>query len=34
MNTLQENKIPVKLNFRWRLDGENNDYIIYQHPVT
>ncbi len=34
MNTLQENKIPVKLNFRWRLDGENNDYIIYGHPVT
>lgn len=34
MNTLQENKIPVKLNFRWRLDGENNDYIIYQHTVT
>lgn len=34
MSTVTENKIPMKLNFRWRQDGENKDYIIYQHPVT
>lgn len=34
MNTITEKNIPMKLSFRWRQDGENKDYIIYQHPVT
>lgn len=34
MNTITEKDIPKTLNFRWRKDGENQDYIIYQHPVT
>lgn len=34
MNTLTEKKIPKKLNFKWRLEGESKDYVIYQHPVT
>lgn len=34
MNKITEKDIPMKLSFRWRTDGENKDYIIYQHPVT
>lgn len=26
--------IPRTLNLRWRWEGKNNDFIIYQHPVT
>lgn len=31
---IESNDIPVKLRFKWRFEGEENEYIIYQHPST
>lgn len=33
-NTITDTSIPRRLNMTWRQDGENSDFIIYQHPVT
>ena len=33
MSTVTENKIPMKLNFRWRQDGENKDSEEYTEDV-
>lgn len=32
--TITNTSIPRRLNMTWRQDGENSDYVIYQHPVT